>query len=509
MRSLLSLGLLFVVACTQATADSEKPTKEPEPTNPAPAAPAPDDTHGAPSTTYPAFTPSMPVLVNKGGKVLDKPVAITLTWDGDPDRATYEKLGDELGATPYWKSIVGEYGVGPITSGETNHVHLSEAIPFSDDKDVDPVDTIFEWVTAKLDGNAAGWPAPTDQSIYTLYFTGKTAQTLCDEGAGGLHDSIELKSGLEVAVALVFACEGDPTMNALESATVSASHELAEASVDPYPETHAGWQGLRAKDLDWELMQMVQDENADMCEFYDDVYGPAAAPALPFMVQRQWSNASAAAGHAPCVPALPGSYFNVAILEKKEAILADFKSLFGIPLSPHGEGFVLQMNQPKTISLGFVSDGPTEPIQVTAFEADAFDETGFTLIPADTSLLDVQVDRQTGQNGEKVVLSVTQKSALPHDVRLVVVKTKVGNTAHFMPLLVGAKSDPTPPTQNFGSTRPSGRRPASPDLSGPGSTSARQTHLRGGRAPAGKSLRASRISTPAIGGRLLPTLPSR
>ena len=492
MRSLFSLGLLFVVACSSSagTADGTKAPVE-DPKTPGVDTPA-DTTHGAVSTMYPAFTPTMPLLQNKGGKVLTKPVSITVTFDDDANRPTWEQLGDGIGATPYWSAIVGEYGVGALTSGADNHVHTNRKITLPTDPNTDPIDTIFDWVQQQIEDPSASWPAPTDQSIYTVYFSGKTAQTLCDEGAGGLHDSIKLNSGKEVAVALVFACDGDPSLDAVQSGTVSASHELAEAAVDPYPETGAAWQGLRKRDLDWELMQMVQDENADMCEFYDDVYGAIAAP-LTFTMQRQWSNASAAAGHAPCVPALADPYFNVALLDARESIVADFESLDGIPLSPNGLGYVVENGKPKTITLGFVSDGPTEAISVTAFESDAFDPNGFTLIPADKKVLDLKIDRDAGKNGEKVILTVTPSAALEHDVRLVVIKTKIGNTAHFMPLIVGTKVDTS-------------AAKAQAFTGGESSTSSRRTHLRGGRAPADRSRLASRIGKPAIGARRLPSL---
>lgn len=495
MRSTLSLGLLFLAACSSSPAAVDAPKEDPtDPKTPAITPPPVDDTHGAPSETYPAYTPTMAELQNRGGKVLDKPLAIAITFDDDPNRATWEKITDELGTTDYWKAIVSEYGVGTLTSGD--HVHTSRKITLSSDPDVDPYDTIFDWVKDQIQDPTSGFPAPTDQTIYTIYFSGKQAQALCDAGAGGLHDELRLDDGKDVSVALVFACDGDPTMNAVESGTVSASHELAEAATDPLPQSQPGWQTLRREDLSWELMQMVQDENGDMCEFYDDVYGSAAAPALTLMVQRQWSNAAAKAGHAPCVPALPGPYFNVALLDKGEAVLANLEGLGDIPLDPHGTGYVIPQGQTKKIALGFVSDGPTEEMAVSAFEADAFDDQGFTLIPAQDKYLDVVLDKGTGKNGEKTYLSITTKAAIPHAVRLVVVKTKIGNTNHFMPLIVAASGDGSAQSTSGG-------------LRSPDSADARPIRQKGSRARVGNTSRAWRNVTPATATRLLPSLRGR
>jgi hypothetical protein len=46
----------------------------------------------------------------------------------------------------------------------------------------------------------------------------------------------------------------------------------------------------------------------DLCECFDEVYLQGGSDE-PYMLCRLWSNASAAAGHDPCVPA-PGSAYN-------------------------------------------------------------------------------------------------------------------------------------------------------------------------------------------------------
>src|ERR1700722_15058679 len=38
---------------------------------------------GAPSTTYPAFTPFMPPIIDNGGSILASPQIVTITWTSD------------------------------------------------------------------------------------------------------------------------------------------------------------------------------------------------------------------------------------------------------------------------------------------------------------------------------------------------------------------------------------------------------------------------------------------
>jgi len=390
------------------------------------------------STTYPAFTPDVALLVDQGGRVLTSPVVVAVTWSDDPNVATLESVGDSIGASVFWKTVVGEYGVGPLTSGASNHVHLTTPLVLPTDPNADPVEPIAQLITNALANPAAsGWPAPTDQSIYIVYLHGANADTLCQQGAGGLHDSVNV-GGKEIPFAISAACADGPggMFDALQSATISASHELAEASVDPFPSTAPAWVGLKGDQLAWELLQMGEDENADMCEFYDDAYGMSGAPQLPFMVQRTWSNASAAAGHAPCVPAPKDPNFNVAPLAAKDTVVADFSKTM-VPFGQASKGFQINVGQTRKIPLGFYTDGATAPFTIEAFEADAFSDYGDTFSPTSTPALSVSLDKTSGQNGEKAYLDITVNKATTEKISLVVVRSTLGGIIHYLPLIVG------------------------------------------------------------------------
>ena len=64
---------------------------------------APPVDHGAPSTTYPAFTPAFGQLQNNGGYIMKNPVIVPVTWDSDPSQANFDAFADQLGPSNYWK----------------------------------------------------------------------------------------------------------------------------------------------------------------------------------------------------------------------------------------------------------------------------------------------------------------------------------------------------------------------------------------------------------------------
>ena len=448
-RTLAALAYaLLATACGSEVAPPVDPAP-PAPATPAPTAqtpgapaaptmPPPPLDHGSVSTTYPAFTPDVAQLVDQGGRVLTNAVVVTVTWNDDPNVATLESVGDSIGASPFWKTVVGEYGVGPATSGATNHVHLTTPLVLPTDPNADPVSPIMQLISDALANPAAsGWPAPTDQSVYIVYLHGANADTLCAQGAGGLHDSVKV-GNKDIPFAISAACSDGPggMFDALQSATISASHELAEAAVDPFPSTAPAWVGLKSDELAWELLQMGQDENGDMCEFYDDAYGTSGAPQLPFMVQRTWSNASASAGHAPCVPAPKDPNFNVAPLGAKDTLVADFGQSM-IPLDPTSKGFQIAVGQTRKIPLGFYTDGATAPFTIQAFEADPFSDQGDPFSPTMTPSLTVSLDKTSGQNGEKAYLDVKVDKLAPEKISLVVVRSTLGGIVHYLPLIVG------------------------------------------------------------------------
>ena len=425
------------------TLDTGAPVEDTTPVaeDTAPSVDAPDTAvptdHGAPSDTYPAFTPDMPSIVDNGGDVLKAPVIVTVTFAADPNAAQYEAFGDGIGATSYWKDIVSEYGVGPATSGATNHVREAASLPASmADTDLDAY--INDHVTnyAKY-----GWPAPSDQHIYALYIPKTTAVSLqgndaCTSGIGGYHTSTNA-AGIDIAYAIVMQCQFGS--KATTPRTVSASHELAEAATDPHPQTGApGYYGVDDDHLAWDLFMSGNVENGDLCEIYrEQRYSDTIDPGFAFNVQRCWSNASAKAGHSPCVTAPTTiGYWNVSPLEI-EKVTFNAVSIGGSSRQAT-KGYKIPMGETRTFQVGVWSDVKTGPLYFRVSEGSPLATT------TPTKHLTIKADRTTGVNGEKVNVTVTVNTVPGTKGSVLTFVTSDdpsphNGTEHYMPILISSQ----------------------------------------------------------------------
>ena len=386
---------------------------------PAPPAPPPLD-HGAPSDKYPAFTPEVGQLVDNGGQVLKNPVIVTVTWSGETSADQFEQFGDALGPSDYWKQVTSEYGVGAATSGATNHIRLTDAAPATL-KDSDIPALLSQHLTA----NDNVLPPSTGSEIYLFYIPSATkfmlqGQEVCSSGVGGYHENTTV-GGKQVAFAVVPQCGG------MDETTLSASHELAEAATDPYPMSRPAYSGFDDDHLAWEFFQQFQSEDGDACEFYRDAPMDATPYGVPFTTQRQWSNASAAAGHNPCVPAPKGAYFNVTPLDV-ESIDLDLTALGGDTATT--KGYKVKVGETKTIPLGFYSDASTAPWTISAQPGGIMGRT--------SGSLDLSLDVTQGQNGQKAYLTITVNAQGKTKGELITIVSNSGGIKHYMPILIGS-----------------------------------------------------------------------
>jgi hypothetical protein len=280
-----------------------------------------------------------------------------------------------------------------------------------------------------------GWPAPTSQSIYTLYIPKTTSVTLqgseaCSSGIGGYHTST---TGLttDVAYAIVMQCSYGS--KATTPRTVTASHELAEAATDPHPLSGSpGYYGLDDDHVSWELFMQGNVENADMCEIYRETrYSDTIDPGFTYNLQRSWSNASAKAGHNPCVP-LPTSspYYNVTALET-EKVTMNATSLGSSSRLP-SRGYKVAMGETRTFQIGLWSDAKMGSISVRGSEGNPFGA-------ATTKRLTISLDRASGVNGEKVNVTVRVNSVGSTKASVLTIVSSDGSTEHYMPILISSQ----------------------------------------------------------------------
>lgn len=415
--------------------------------------------YGSVSSTYPAFTVDAPQILNGGQASLSAPIIVTITWPGDALVDTFEAFGDNIGASSYWKSATAEYGVGPATSGPTNHVHLTQAVPAS----ITPED-IASLVTTNVQnaasdagaGDDAGpaWPAPTPQTIYAVYLPQGAQFTeqgvdICAQGVGGYHDNVTV-NGNPVAYAVMPHCNDTTTTPPVVFTDVdieeSASHEFAEAATDPYPDPQAnGWVGFDQNHWNYEYFNAMQDELGDACESFLSSFYQDSETAFPYWVQRIWSNKGAAAGHNPCTPTLATPYYNLTLFPDQEQDITLSLQTAGYP-DQKTKGFHAVVGQSVTFQVGFFSDADTGgPWTVTA-EVDTdlpFPDQNYN--PITNGAATVTIDQPTGQNGQKAYVTITPTTAGQIGSQLIVLKSALPGDAsaehpdHYLPIIVSTQ----------------------------------------------------------------------
>jgi len=381
--------------------------------------------------TFPAFKPNVPQVINAaGGHVLSAPIFVPIIFAGDLYETQIEAYVAAIGQSQYWATAVGEYGVGAGTSATP--IVMDETMPSSiDDSQMqiwlsnrigtDPRfgalqgTSLFDGgsfdagsidATAPLSSAASSSNAtPPPNVVYVLFMPAGTNVTMGGGASctdfGGYHDSYYAPNGSDVVYAMVPRCDGFGGLNGFDDVSGASSHELAEAATDPL----VGGNGARSafstvdnNHIFWEFV-LGGGEVGDMCaQFASAFYHPTEALMSSYVVQRIWSNASAAAGHDPCVPVeTPAQgepyYFNA---------VPNFGS---VTATYFGQNFptiggVAPPATVTTIELDLFSDAPTngEGWQVHAIDANEFmgGAADLDFSPA-----------VTGVNGDKLTMTVT------------------------------------------------------------------------------------------------------
>ena len=174
-------------------------------------------------------------------------------------------------------------------------------------------------------------------------------------------------------------------LTGLDALTAGLSHELVEAATDPLLTASPGWAYTDTEHLIWSFQPGA--EVADMCEMEVQSFQRLVGP---YIVQRPWSNASARAGHDPCVPPLGQPYF-VAAPVFKDVVNIAFNFMY-----VESKGVIVPMGKSRTIPVQLFSDGPVPDWTVKA--VDLATPPGLTF----------QWDKDTGNSGDTLNLTITR-----------------------------------------------------------------------------------------------------
>ena len=384
-------------------------------------APVADADHGQATDAYPAFTVDMPTLRNLGGSVVANPTLVTVTWSTDTNAATFEAMSDHLGASSYWAALNSEYGVGPTTSVIADHVSITTAPP-STASDTD----LKTFITTNAGSGSSGWPAPTASTLYLVYTAPSTAITFSGQNAcnlyGGYHDQATA-NGITFPFVVVFGCSNTTA----SAATTTASSLLDSAATDPLPMSSPAYAAFDNDHLSWAVLTFFADETGLACQGFQSSFYTETETNFMFGVQRGWSNASAHAGHNPCVPVPASPYFNVTPFPAEQDMIST--TILGQATPTRGYKGVV--GQKRAFSVGFYSDQGTAPIRLSARAPTNLPNGGAN----GTAMIDI--DKTMGSNGEKALVTVTPTTFNQQGIILVVFTTTLGADSSFMPILIG------------------------------------------------------------------------
>ena len=421
-RLLSALLLALTSACNNqaSTVDMDGPDLAP-----VDLLPSPPDLTRLGTDVFPAPHSAPPQAKTNGGAMLTSLVMVPVFFSNDDmtERTELETFLSTVGASSYWTTAGGEYGLGAATAATP--VELTEtATGTLDDAD------IKTWLAAKLNGTST-LPGPTDNTLYVLnYPAGVTVTLTSQQGTttscvefGGYHDNITLDSAHQnrsVAYAVIPRCAGERGLSVVDTATATISHELLEAATDPYPQIQpGGYDTLDDAHFYWEFV-LSGAEIGDLCAQEPSSF--VKFPGLPYTVQRTWSNASANAGHDPCVPVPAGEvYFNS--IPK----LDDNIAIFGLNMA----GVSVPVGTKSTIDVELFSDADTSgPWTVKASEFAG-------PLAGGPATLKLSFDKSSGRNGEVLHLTIEALAANQFGASTFVIVSKLGTQTHRWFGLVG------------------------------------------------------------------------
>lgn len=370
--------------------------------------------NGAPSTDYPAAHPPLPQLVNgMHGRVLTAPKVYLIFYPSYAPEPNLQAFTQAMTTASYWPMATSEYGIGNLAYGGT--IDLTDAPP----QTIAQAD-IHTWMGTQIKNGAFGAPDP--QAIYTIVYPQATTITQPNPVSpilgtvnscvafGGYHDNVSVMTGDAGTTSFAYAVI--PTCGALDTLTATLSHEWVEAATDPEV-TAAGtftlvggpnsaFFGPDADHLIWSLLG--GGEAADLCV----PEGPRIyikPPDLGRTVQRSWSNVSAQASHDPCVPSTMGAFFDSAPVLTETV---SFESTLTGKVTT--KGVTIPQGTSRTIEVDLFSDGDTGgPWTVTADDVLSAYYGSYGLKPT----MSFAWDRTSGQNGEKLHLTITVTGASP------------------------------------------------------------------------------------------------
>jgi hypothetical protein len=285
-------------------------------------------------------------MVYSGGGILAAPKMVTFTFSDTFEPAQVAAFGNTITQTSWFAQVTKDYCVDD--GGTCVQVGLAgDAIALDAGSAMTWVDNAFNppgagvsdagtdftgFLIKEVEKISTGGLAGIDpNAIYTFYFSPNATFYMGDPnlggqagcGFGGYHNAVAPLSdggGSPITYAIIVDCAaGAPAAQELAGLTVAASHELVEATTDPY--NGSGWyldQDQNLLDAGLPTPQNLRNQAwADTFQFgeigdnCESLLDPTWTLDGGVVVQRIWSTSAAAAGQNPCIPVPAGeTYYN-------------------------------------------------------------------------------------------------------------------------------------------------------------------------------------------------------
>lgn len=365
---------------------------------------------------YPAAHPAAPQVVRIKGPVLTAPKVVPIVFMGDPLASNIATFMTQIVATTeYWSGATSEYGVGPLTA--TPVITVNETAPaMLADSDLET------WLAAKIDAGNPFPPADAN-TLYAIFYPMGTTITMgggtsC-QAFNGYHSDFAHGGGYVTYAVMPRCAPMGPGVTLMDQLTSGASHEFIEAATDPLPQDMPAWAELDGPHRSWEYFG--GGEVGDVCAQFGNVfYKPTG---ITNLVQHTWSNAAAMAGHDPCEPDGLKPYFNSApVMNDQVAMIlqtGEQVTVLGVKVPLHGS---------KTIEVDLFSDAPTSK----AWRVSGVDISSQYL--GGPQLLSFSFDKTTGQNGDKLQMTIKSLQAGPAPFWI---QSQLGSSVEFWIGVVG------------------------------------------------------------------------
>jgi hypothetical protein len=364
---------------------------------------------------YPAPFPAPPQVIDFGGPVLKAPKIVPIFFANDEptEVAQIANFDETVGASQYWSLVTSEYGVGPATS--------VAAIQFSEIATGTITDgSIQGWIANEIAMGAL--PQPDSNTLYVLHYPQwlvvNSGGELSCRAFGGYHSSFTT-TGRSIPYAVLPRCNANGDV--LDTETAAESHELVEATTDPFPSTEPAYAQVDPDHVQW-LLEIGATEVGDMCELNSSSF--VRFVGFPYAVQRTWSNAAVAAGRDPCVPEPEGEvYFNAVPVPTDEIPVSN-----GRGSTVNAMGIAVAPGQSRTIPMQLYSEASTDAWTVQVMDQGASNGSTFTFT----------LEPSTGQNGDQLSLTITSSDQTPPGTQDVftIVSTQ-GSTTHTWYAITG------------------------------------------------------------------------